>query len=55
MAQPMRQDVGETYHDRRGQIAFLQALHDLEQIDLMCGGGIRSDHDVAGRIDREVT
>ena len=38
--QPVREDVGEAHHDRRRQIAGLEALDDLEQIDLVCPAGV---------------
>ena len=52
--QPVPQDVRETDDHGRGQVAGLEAVHDLEQVDLVIGGLIRTYHDVTVGIDSEV-
>ncbi len=47
MPQPMRQDVGKAHHNRGRQIALLQALYHLEQIDLVRIGGVRPHYHMA--------
>ena len=54
MPQAVREDAGEAHDDRCGQIPGLQALHDIEQIDLATGDLIWPDDDMAGVIDGEI-
>jgi hypothetical protein len=54
VAQAVREDVREAHHDGRRQVARLQALHDLVQVDLATGLLVRAHHDVALLVDREV-
>ena len=54
MPQPVREDVGEANDHRRVQIARLQSLHDLVEIDLALRVHARTDDDVAVGIDGEV-
>ena len=49
VAQSVRQDVGEANHHRRVQVARLQSLHHLVQIDLAAGVHARPHHHVALR------
>ena len=51
----VREDVGEAHHHRRRELALLESLHHLEQVDLALGVHVRPNHEVAGRIHAEVT
>src|SRR6185437_800275 len=55
MLQAVRQDIGEAHHHRRSQVASLQALHDLIEVDVPSGLRVGSNYDVTGRVDAEVT
>jgi hypothetical protein len=50
----MRQDVRETHHHRRGQLALLQTLHDIEQVDLARRVHVRANHEMTRRVHAEV-
>ena len=52
--QAVGDDVGEADHDRRRQVAGLQALDDVEQVDLAADLLVRADCHVAGLVDPEV-
>ena len=52
--QAVRQYVGEAHHDRGGQIARLEPLDHLVQVDLALCGGVRTHDHVAVRVDAEV-
>ncbi len=54
MAEPVREDVRESHHDGRRQIARLQTLHHLQQVDFVRGGGVGAHDHVAGFVDREI-
>ena len=54
MAKAVGQDVGETNDHRRVQVARLESLHHLVQIDFAVRIHARPDHDVAFGVDREV-
>ena len=54
MFEAVREDVGETHHHRRGELALLQSLHDVEQVDLALGVHVGAHHEVAGRIHAEI-
>ena len=51
----MRQDVREAHHDRRGELALLEALHHVEQVDLARGIHVGTNHQVARWVHAEVT
>ncbi len=54
MAQAMREDVGKSNHDRRVQIARLESLDDVVEIDLVRCVHTWADDHVAITIDREI-
>ena len=54
MAQTVREDVGEADDHRRVQVARLEPLHHLVQIDLAARVHARPDHHVALVVDRKV-
>ena len=54
MLEPVREDVGEAHHHRRRELAFLQSLHDVEQVDLALGVHVRPHHEVPGGVHAEV-
>ena len=55
VAQAVRENIGEADDHRRVQVAGLQALHDVVQVDFARGVLIRADHHMALGIDRKVT
>ena len=55
MLEAMREDVGEAHHDRRGELALLESLHHVEQVDFALGVHVGPDHEVPGRVHAEVT
>ena len=54
MLEAMREDVGEAHHDGRGELAFLEPLHHIEQIDLAGRVHVGANHQVPGRIHTEI-
>ncbi len=52
--QAVREDVGEADDDRSREIAGLEALYDLMEIDDIVPLRVGTDDDVAGIVDREV-
>ena len=52
MLEAVREDVGEAHDDRRGEVALLESLHDVEQVDLARRVHVRAHHEVAGRRSR---
>ena len=47
MLEAVREDVGEAHHHRRGELALLESLHDVEQVDLALGIHVGAHHQVA--------
>jgi hypothetical protein len=54
MLEPVRQDVREAHDHRSRELALLEALDHVEEVDLARRAHVRADHEVSGGIHAEV-